>query len=118
MTAGAAPPLLELFQTTGARGREPLEPMMKGLDAFRAALLPRDTQQFADCTNSFAALMAAHGAKEENILFPRRWFWIGSLSDPSPTDRRVRLSGPGRVPPRTLRLPPQVLPAAGPDRTV
>ena len=44
--------------------------MLGLLDQLQAALAARDAQRFADSAKSFTGLMAAHGAKEENILYP------------------------------------------------
>lgn len=44
--------------------------MLGLLDQLHAALAARDAQRFADSEKSFTGLMAAHSAKEENILYP------------------------------------------------
>jgi iron-sulfur cluster repair protein YtfE (RIC family) len=44
--------------------------MLQRLGELEAALAARDTGQFAERAASLAAFMAAHGAKEENMLYP------------------------------------------------
>ncbi|MBI3937527.1 MAG: hemerythrin domain-containing protein [Betaproteobacteria bacterium] len=44
--------------------------MLGLLDQLHAALAASDAQRFDDSAKSFAEMMATHGAKEENILYP------------------------------------------------
>ena len=44
--------------------------MQELLEGLHAALAARDARRLADCAKPFNALMAAHSAKEENILYP------------------------------------------------
>ena len=46
------------------------EQMLERLGELDAALAARDAVRFAERAASLAGLMAAHGAKEENILYP------------------------------------------------
>ncbi|MBI3937757.1 MAG: hemerythrin domain-containing protein [Betaproteobacteria bacterium] len=44
--------------------------MLGLLEQLATALSARDAAGFSGCANAFVALMAAHSAKEENVLYP------------------------------------------------
>lgn len=46
------------------------EQMLEKLDAVGAAIVARDAERFHAFAEPFSALMAAHSAKEENVLYP------------------------------------------------
>ena len=50
--------------------RQEHQPMLAALDRIAAAIAARNTEDFRALAQSFAGLMAAHGTKEEHVLYP------------------------------------------------